>query len=87
MFQELINQGENVVVTGDELWVYGYNPKTKAQSSPGKESSCICICVFYRCVNMLKDYLHESQISEYNDITFIVHKSAYFAFIYKSIIF
>ena len=29
----------NNVITGDESWVYGYNPETKAQSSQWKHSS------------------------------------------------
>ena len=40
--QELINRSENDadmlnrVITGDESWVYGYDPETKAQSSQWK---------------------------------------------------
>ena len=29
----------NTVITGDESWVYGYDPETKAQSSQWKHSS------------------------------------------------
>jgi len=29
----------NTVITGDESWVYGYDPETKAQSSQRKHSS------------------------------------------------
>ena len=29
----------NIVATGDESWVYGYDPETKAQSSQWKHSS------------------------------------------------
>jgi len=29
----------NIVTTGDESWVYGYNPDTKAQSSQWKHST------------------------------------------------
>ena len=40
--QEMINRSENDpdllnrVITGDESWVYGYDPETKAQSSQWK---------------------------------------------------
>jgi histone-lysine N-methyltransferase SETMAR len=29
----------NIFITGDESWVYGYNPETKAQSSQWKHST------------------------------------------------
>ena len=40
--QEMINRNENDpdllnrVITGDESWVYGYGPETKARSSQWK---------------------------------------------------